>query len=142
MSGVITNSYVSGVLLKGLASCIGGLVGRNGQVRNARNATITNSCATCICFRIGHNWIGGLVGEHQLSRLPSPTAVRQALFQGLGERVGGLVGYSHQGEPPSRDSYATGSVSGDSSSVGGLVGNNDDRANYHQQLCDGFCFRG
>ncbi len=106
--GKIDSVRVTGGVIKGTATYLGGLVG--GQI----DGIIENSYAT---GRVdGTHHIGGLAGSLQGGEIKNSYATGDVKGRGF---LGGLVGWLNSGEI--KNSYATGAVMGESE-IGGLVG--------------------
>ena len=116
--GTLENDYVTGTVVGGKQSTIGGLVAWN------NDGTITNSHMAGTVSGSTDELIGGLVGYN--SGTISGSYATGTVTAGDDSSVGGLLGYGYyatsQGSVLTND-YATAKVTGgDDSNVGGLVG--------------------
>jgi len=123
--GYIVNCHNAGRIIGG--ECVGGLVGRNGELFSTGDSLITN------CYSIGEVRggveVGGLVGRNYDTVVMSHSAaevIGYGIATGMGGQwvvghsVGGLIGHNHG---HAINSYSVCSVSG-LGDVGGLIGRN------------------
>lgn len=115
-SGVIQGVTVSGHVVGGYSSDVGGLVGyTDGQ----DGGFITNSSSSALVQGSESTDIGGLVGYGEYVVIQNSSA--SGNVEGVDGDIGGLIGYLDYGNITK--SHATGEVKGDDSAyVGGLAG--------------------
>ena len=147
--GAIINSQVSGIVVNGSGSGVGGLIGFSvdgtvsgssaagtvngigsnvgGLIGSSNSTNISNSNAA-VAVTGSTNNIGGLVGYNQNATITTSTAsgavaIGNATLTSNGNFVGGLVGLNAQGTITG--SSASGEVNGNQN-VGGLAGGNQE----------------
>ncbi len=131
--GKIDNVRVTGGIVKGTATNLGGLVGGQsaGTIENSYVTSDVSGVVLDSVMGVGDN-VGGLVGIQKTGSIKNSHATGNV--RGTNS-VGGLVG-NHQGDGNIENSHATGAVTG-TTYLGGLVGDKQGTGNIENSHATG-----